>query len=341
MRKRTGLPILCLLFILFFIMPPATAVDLLKPKHISFYSSTDYANDAADYERQKSYDVAWQYYRDAAKKMKEEYDNAGKSYDADYYRRQAIYFNKISTIFHDMNQARYGGKKEEFTRVEAVYSAAGDTATKNMAELESKRRTGTSTECLITTATYGSRMADEVQLVRNFRDDTISGSYTGSRYVTALNAIYYSFSPAVARSIDENPAVKPVMRVILAPLIAIVLISKEIYSLLSFSPGIATAIFIIAGGALMGLFYVLPVMLPALWAVLRVRGRLPKAGSLKAVLVVWAGLFAALAAGAVLVSDPITIASSGMLFLCTLFLCPAAVSLYLLDFSAGAGGTPS
>jgi len=32
-------------------------------------------------------------------------------------------------------------------------------------------------------------MAAEVQLVRDFRDDTIKQDYLGSRYVTDLNAI--------------------------------------------------------------------------------------------------------------------------------------------------------
>lgn len=341
MVKRSGLLVLCIVLCMLIIPPQASAVDLLKQKHVSIYSSADCAREAAYLEQEKSYDTAWQYYRDALKKMKQEYDTAGKAYDSDYYRRQAIYANKISVIFHDMNQERYGGKKEEFTRTEVAFSAAGDEATRKFTELEAQKRTGSTSGCLIATATYGSPMADEVQLVRTFRDHTMAGSYLGSRYVTALNGIYYSFSPAVARSIDANPAVKPMMRVLLAPLIGIVLLSQEIYSLLSFSPGLATVIFIITGGALTGLVYILPLMLPALHAVFRARGDLPGPGSLKPALVIWAGLLAALAAGAILVNDPVTIISSGMLFACTVLLCPAAVSLYLLHRFAGNSGSPS
>jgi hypothetical protein len=341
MQKRPGLLFLCIFLVMLFVMPPASAVDLMKPKHVFVYSSTDYANDAADSEKQKDYIRAWEYYREAAKKMKEEYDSAGKAYDSEYYRRQAIYCNKVSTNLHDLGQQYGEVEHSSIDRAEAAYSTAADQATRKYTELEAQKRTGTTTGCLITTATYGSPMAGEVQLVRDFRDNTISGSYLGSRYVTALNALYYSFSPAVARSIDDNPAVKPAMRIILAPLIGIVLLSQEIYSFFSFSPGIATVIFIIIGGALTGLFYILPVMLPILHAVHKVRGDLPRAGSLKAVAVLWAGLLAALAAGVVLANDPVTIISSGMLFVCTVLLCPAAASLYLLHFSADAAGRPS
>lgn len=341
MVKRAGLLFLCIVLGMLIVVSQASAVDLLKEKHVFIYSSTDYEADAADYEQQQNHVSAWQYYREAAKKMKEEYDRAGKAYDSEYYRRQAIYFNKISTNLRDLGQ-QYGDRDHaEIDRAEAAWSAAGDRATKKYTELEAQKRTGSTSGCLIATATYGSPMADEVQLVRTFRDHTMAGSYVGSRYVTALNGIYYSFSPAVARSIEGNPAVKPAMRIILAPLIGIVLLSQEIYSLLGFSPGLATVVFIIIGGALTGLVYILPLMLPVIYAVFRKRENLPGTGSLMPAVLVWAGLLAALVAGAVLVNDPLTIISSGLLFVCTLLLGTAAVSLYLLNRFAGGPARPS
>lgn len=172
-------------------------------------------------------------------------------------------------------------------------------------------------------------MASEVQLVREFRDSTIRQDYLGSRYVTALNALYYSFSPSVARAIEENPSVKPVMRVVLAPLLAIVLLSKEVYALLSFSPGIATFVFIIIGGALVGLAYVLPVMVPILWIAMRRNWQIPSMSTLKPVIYLWAGLIIALVIGDILKIDVVAILSSGMLFICTMLLTAGAVSLFL------------
>ena len=73
--------------------------------------------------------------------------------------------------------------------------------------------------CLIVTATFGSPLASEVQLVRDYRDGTIRQSYTGSQFFMGFNAWYYSFSPAVADYIATHPLVKSVMQVCLVPLL--------------------------------------------------------------------------------------------------------------------------
>jgi hypothetical protein len=231
----------------------------------------------------------------------------------------------------------YQQQAEIYDGAAVVYDTAGNTSAAEDARDEAafargRQRLASGSDCLIVTATFGSPIATEVQLVRDFRDDTIRKSYMGSRYVTALNAIYYSFSPAVARTIDENPSVKPAMRVVLAPLIGIVLVSQGVYSLLSFSPGIATVIFIISGGALVGLVYVLPVMLPALWVAMKRRWQIPVVSSLKPLAFLWAGLLAALVFSAFFAIDIIAILSSGLLFACTVFLTAGAVALYLSGY---------
>jgi hypothetical protein len=91
-----------------------------------------------------------------------------------------------------------------------VYDAVGNTTAAEDARDEAAFAQGrqdlkSGSDCLIVTATLGSPMAGEVQLVQDFRDDTMKQNYLGSHYVTALNAIYYSFGPAVARAIDKEP----------------------------------------------------------------------------------------------------------------------------------------
>ncbi len=227
----------------------------------------------------------------------------------------------------------YEQQAEIFTEGAEVYDVVGDTSgaaqvrsAAAAAEARATARDEGFSDCLIVTATFGSPMADEVQLVRNFRDNTIQHEYLGSRYVTALNAMYYSFSPIVARAIDQNPSVKPLMRLILAPLLGIVLLSQGLYLFLAFSPGLATVAFILFGGVLVGLVYVTPVMLPALWITAKKRRHIP-AFSLLPFLSLWVGLLALLAIGAAMKIDILTVTSSGLLFVCTVLLTAAAVSL--------------
>lgn len=231
----------------------------------------------------------------------------------------------------------YKKQAEIYDGAAGVYDTMGNKTAAEDARDEAafargRQRLASGSDCLIVTATFGSPMAGEVQLVRDFRDGTVQQNYLGSRYVTALNAGYYSFSPAVARSIDENPSVKPAMRIVLAPLLGIVLLSQGMYLLLSFSPEVATVAFIIVGGALVGLVYILPVMLSAFWVAGKRGWHVPWPGSLKPLAFVWAGLLALLVISAVLEIDLLAVLSSGLLFACTVVFSASAVALYLAGY---------
>ena len=70
--------------------------------------------------------------------------------------------------------------------------------------------------CLIATATYGTPMADEVQVLRAFRDEHLMRNPFGR----ALVAFYYKVSPPIAEFITEQPALKPIVRVGVMPAVA-------------------------------------------------------------------------------------------------------------------------
>lgn len=245
-------------------------------------------------------------------KARENYNTAASMAPGNDYKQQAEIYEGAAGVYDTLGDK----KAAEDARDEAAFARG-------------RQRMASGSDCLIVTATFGSPMAREVQLVREFRDSTVGQDYLGSRYVTALNALYYSFSPSVARAIEENPSVKPVMRVVLAPLLAIVLLSKEVYTLLSFSPGIATVVFILTGGALVGLAYVLPVMVPVLWIAMRRTWQIPAMSTLMPVVSLWAGLLMLLVIGYLLKIDIVTILSSGLLFICTMLLTAGAVALFL------------
>jgi len=52
--------------------------------------------------------------------------------------------------------------------------------------------------CLIATAAFGSELTPQVQYLRNFRDNYILTTASGSAFMNAFNSVYYSFSPQVA-----------------------------------------------------------------------------------------------------------------------------------------------
>ncbi len=73
--------------------------------------------------------------------------------------------------------------------------------------------------CLIATATFGSEMAPQVQLLREMRDNTVLQTESGSAFMAGFNQFYYSFSPAIADYERENPAFKETVKLTLTPLL--------------------------------------------------------------------------------------------------------------------------
>jgi len=71
--------------------------------------------------------------------------------------------------------------------------------------------------CFIATAAYGTPMAEEIDVLRDFRDEYLLTNPVGEELVE----LYYKTSPPVADFIAEHPALKQVVRAGLEPVIAI------------------------------------------------------------------------------------------------------------------------
>jgi hypothetical protein len=71
--------------------------------------------------------------------------------------------------------------------------------------------------CFIATAAYGMPVAEEIQILREFRDEYLVTSPMGR----VLVDFYYRVSPPVAQFITEHPGLKPVVRAGLLPVVAI------------------------------------------------------------------------------------------------------------------------
>jgi len=74
--------------------------------------------------------------------------------------------------------------------------------------------------CLIATATYGSELAPQVQILREIRDNVVFGTDSGATFMSLFNNIYYSFSPAVADLERQNPLFKEVVKITITPMLS-------------------------------------------------------------------------------------------------------------------------
>jgi len=109
-------------------------------------------------------------------------------------------------------------------------------------------------QCLIATATYGSQLSPEVELLRGYRDVAVK-SRVGWSFLLMFNAWYYSFSPMVANYINEHPTARPVMQVALYPLILFLTVAFQLNTALTAFPEAATLLSGLLASGLIGGFY--------------------------------------------------------------------------------------
>ena len=74
--------------------------------------------------------------------------------------------------------------------------------------------------CLIATATYGSEMSQQVQQLRELRDNQLLQTESGTAFMSIFNDIYYSFSPTIADYERENPYFKEAVKLTITPMIS-------------------------------------------------------------------------------------------------------------------------
>ncbi len=180
--------------------------------------------------------------------------------------------------------------------------------------------TGGGSKCLIATATYGSELAPEVQLLRSFRDDSVLRTRAGSSFMIAFNAWYYSFSPATASYLQAHWVERTIMKGALYPLIGIMWLSSVSFNDFRSTPEIAVLLSGLLASSLLGAFYVgLPVGVIRS-KILRLHGsRKEKTlqSTLTATLLIGLG---ALVLGELFAFGPLLIVSTSTIILSTLFL---------------------
>ncbi|MGI0082513.1 MAG: CFI-box-CTERM domain-containing protein [Nitrosopumilaceae archaeon] len=111
--------------------------------------------------------------------------------------------------------------------------------------------------CLIATAAFGSELAPQVQLLREFRDSYILSTRSGASFLQVFNLLYYSFSPAISDAERQNPALQTIIKGSLYPLIMILQVSQAA----TFGGEIGTILAGFVASTLIGAAYLWPLSL--------------------------------------------------------------------------------
>jgi len=125
--------------------------------------------------------------------------------------------------------------------------------------------------CLIVTAAYGSELSDDVEFVRSFRDDSIMETKTGSSFMVAFNAWYYSYSPSVAGFITEHSALRTATRIALYPLMFTIRLGAAVFNLFPTALEFGAVGSLLLVGSLVGVFYLAGPLTAALACSIRAR----------------------------------------------------------------------
>ncbi len=124
--------------------------------------------------------------------------------------------------------------------------------------------TGTGGGCLIATATYGSELSDEVQFLRGFRDNSIMKTTSGSSFMIAFNAWYYSFSPTFAQFIREHSTARTIAKATLYPLMGILRLGAATFQVSPANPEAGAVLSGLLVSSLIGVVYLAPPLAIAL-----------------------------------------------------------------------------
>jgi len=98
----------------------------------------------------------------------------------------------------------------------SVHPVWGEDTGTNVAIMSASPLSPPPLACFIATAAYGTPMAEEIQILREFRDRYLLTNSLGQVFVV----VYYRISPPIAEFITEHPSLKPIVRIGLLPAVA-------------------------------------------------------------------------------------------------------------------------
>ncbi|MGB5925284.1 MAG: CFI-box-CTERM domain-containing protein [Dehalococcoidia bacterium] len=127
-----------------------------------------------------------------------------------YGRRGVILIAAPSTGYHFVNWTGNVSTIADVNSAATTITMCGDCSI--MANFEKSVGGG----CFIATAAYGTPMAEEIQILREFRDEYLLTNSMGQ----GLVGVYYTISPPIADFISEHPSLKLIVRAGLMPVVS-------------------------------------------------------------------------------------------------------------------------
>ena len=121
-------------------------------------------------------------------------------------------YNK--TIYPLVHFSEPGEYTITFSLIEALYGPVINDMTESIT-VSVVEASEAAAACFIATAAYGTPMAREIQILREFRDEYLLSNPMGQ----ALVNFYYRFSPPIANLITDYPSLKPMVRAGLLPVV--------------------------------------------------------------------------------------------------------------------------
>jgi len=144
--------------------------------------------------------------------------NLDPQYYVDRYTNEATYKEWFDETYPDITIFEAVGLEEqEIVEEEFGECGVGTDLVDGMCVIVDNTEGG---GCLIATATYGSEMAPQVQLLREIRDNQLMNTDSGVSFLTGFNSLYYSFSPHIADMERESPVFKEIVKIGITPLLS-------------------------------------------------------------------------------------------------------------------------
>jgi len=112
-------------------------------------------------------------------------------------------------------------------------------------------------DCLIATASYGTELSPQIQMLREVRDNILFSTNSGVVFMSGFNTVYYSFAGDIAQAERDNPLFKESVKLFITPMIS----SLSIMTLASEGSESEVIFFgVLTIGLIAGIYIVIPVI---------------------------------------------------------------------------------